>query len=88
MTEDNVTASTDTFNMLMYGCAWAAGAGDGWGGVERGLGFLEAMAEMSAMPDVITFNNLIAACAQVCLHYGQFLMEMRILESYPTRIMC
>jgi hypothetical protein len=32
----------------------------------QGLSFLEAMAEVNAMPDVITFNNLIAACAQVC----------------------
>ena len=30
------------------------------------------MAEMSAMPDVITFNNLIAACAQVCVQFDAF----------------
>ena len=36
MVEEEVQPTTDTFNILMYGCAWAAGAGDGWGGVERG----------------------------------------------------
>ena len=64
MREEGVAPAVDTFNILMYGCAWAAGAGDGWLGVEQGLGFLQEMADMKIMPDVISFNNLIAACAQ------------------------
>jgi hypothetical protein len=30
MAEEQVKPTVDTFNILMYGCAWAAGAGDGW----------------------------------------------------------
>eukprot|EP00960_Hanusia_phi_P062555 765192-Hanusia_phi.AAC.2 len=48
MTEYEVSPTVDTLNILMYGIAWEAGAGD----------------EKKIMPDVITFNNLIAACAQ------------------------
>ena len=34
-------------------------------GVEQGLELLQQMADLSVMPDVISFNNLMAACAQV-----------------------
>jgi len=64
MAKEGVAPTVDTFNILMYGCAWAAGAGDGWLGVEQGLGFLRQMADTEILPDVISFNNLIAACAQ------------------------